>query len=227
MRMLLKDTIAAIHGGAGSLGGAVARAFAREGATVVLSGRTLAGVEAVAAAIRAAGGAAHAAQVDALDSHAVQAHLDDIVRRHGALDIAFNAIGLQDVQDAPLVEMALDDFMRPVLVAMRSHFITATAAGRHMVRQGGGAEPGQVPFPAPWLIRSLRRHRAWPTAPGPVAAPPGDSAAPAAAPAVGWKDRNGVDGPGPPAPATLARSAVGPGRLPRSVTTPSRARTCP
>lgn len=151
--MLLKDKVAAIFGAGGSLGGAVAPAFAREGATVVLSGTGLPSVADVAGAIRAAGGQASTDQVDALDAHAVEAHVDAIVRRHGALDIAFNAIGLQDTQDVPLIEMALDDFLRPVQIAMQSHFVTATAAGRRMRRQGGGvilsltATPGGIGYP--------------------------------------------------------------------------------
>jgi 3-oxoacyl-[acyl-carrier protein] reductase len=65
--MLLENKTAIVYGGSGSVGGAVARAFAREGATVFLAGRTLATLEEVAEEIRAAGGEAETAQVDALD----------------------------------------------------------------------------------------------------------------------------------------------------------------
>jgi NAD(P)-dependent dehydrogenase (short-subunit alcohol dehydrogenase family) len=53
--MLLENKNAVIYGGGGSVGGAVARAFAREGAQVFLAGRTPAKLEAVAEQIRAAG----------------------------------------------------------------------------------------------------------------------------------------------------------------------------
>jgi 3-oxoacyl-[acyl-carrier protein] reductase len=69
--MLLDDKRAVIYGGGGSIGGAVARAFAREGAKVFLAGRTRATLEEVAEAIRATGGAAETAAVDALDEQAV------------------------------------------------------------------------------------------------------------------------------------------------------------
>ncbi|WP_407351155.1 SDR family NAD(P)-dependent oxidoreductase [Luteimonas sp. R10] len=137
--MMLKNRTAAIYGAGGSLGGAVARAFAREGARLVLSGRRLESVERVAAEVRATGGEAEAARVDALDRNAVDAYVDDVVRRHGALDISFNAIGLEDTQDIALVDMDVEDFVRPIRIAMQSHFITATAAGRLMKTQGGGA----------------------------------------------------------------------------------------
>jgi NADP-dependent 3-hydroxy acid dehydrogenase YdfG len=56
--MLLVNKTAVIYGAGGAVGGAVARAFAREGARVLLAGRSLARVEAVAGEIVAAGGTA-------------------------------------------------------------------------------------------------------------------------------------------------------------------------
>ena len=53
--MLLADKNAIIYGGGGSIGGAVARAFAREGARVFLAGRTLESLEDVVEDIRSAG----------------------------------------------------------------------------------------------------------------------------------------------------------------------------
>ena len=64
--MLLESKSAIVYGGGGSIGGAVARAFAAEGARVFLAGRTLGKLETVADAIRSAGGAAHVAELDAL-----------------------------------------------------------------------------------------------------------------------------------------------------------------
>ena len=111
--MLLERKNAVIYGGGGTIGGAVARAFAREGATVHLAGRTLATLEQVAGEIRQHGGTATAAQVDALDEGAVDAHADELVRDHGTLDISMNLISTGDVQGTPLVEMQLGDFERP------------------------------------------------------------------------------------------------------------------
>ena len=76
--MLLDARNAVIYGGGGSIGGAVARAFAREGARVHLAGRTQATLDAVADQIRSAGGAAETAQVDALDERAVDEHADAV-----------------------------------------------------------------------------------------------------------------------------------------------------
>ena len=136
--MLLEGKTAVIYGGGGSIGGAVARAFAREGAGVFLAGRTLERLEAVANEIRRAGGMAETAQVDALDERAVDEHADAVVARAGRIDVSFNLISHGDVQGTPLVEMALEDFERPVVTALRTMFLTSRAAARHMIRQGSG-----------------------------------------------------------------------------------------
>lgn len=148
--MPLQGKVAVIYG-AGPIGGAVARAFAGEGARVYLAGRTQAKLDAVADAIRAAGGFAETAVVDALDERAVIAFVDGAAAQAGRIDISFNAIGLGDVQ-APLLEIAVDDFLRPILTAMRSQFVTTRAAVRHMMNHGsgvilqfGGGGPQTVP----------------------------------------------------------------------------------
>jgi short chain dehydrogenase len=71
--MLLEGKNAVIYGGGGSIGGAVARAFASEGANIFLAGRTLATLDEAAAQIRSAGGEVETARVDALDERAVDA----------------------------------------------------------------------------------------------------------------------------------------------------------
>ncbi len=137
--MLLKDKNAVIYGAGGHIGSAVARAFARDGASVFLAGRTLSRLEAVAEEISAAGGAAEAAQVDALEPEAVEQHLDAIVTKAGRIDISFNAIWIRgDLQGTPLVEMPWEDFTLPVLTGVKTHFLTATAAARHMVQRRSG-----------------------------------------------------------------------------------------
>jgi 3-oxoacyl-[acyl-carrier protein] reductase len=136
--MLLEDKNAVIYGGGGSIGGAVARAFAREGAKVHLAGRTFESLEEVAKEIRSAGGVAETAQVDALDDQAVDQHADAVAASAGGIDISFNLISYADVQGTPLAEMDLEDFERPVMTAIRTQFLTSRAAARHMVREGSG-----------------------------------------------------------------------------------------
>jgi 3-oxoacyl-[acyl-carrier protein] reductase len=136
--MLLDGKVAVVYG-AGSIGGAVARAFGAEGARVFVGGRTAAKAEALAAEIEAAGGAAWGLEVDALDEESVREFVGKVVDEAGRLDISFNLISVGDVQGTPLAEMDWADFMRPIETAVRSNFITVNAAVPHMVRGGGGA----------------------------------------------------------------------------------------
>ena len=136
--MLLQDRTAIIYGGGGAIGGAAARAFAREGARVFLAGRTAATLDAVAEPIRAAGGAAETAEVDALDERAVDRHADAVAAATGAIDVSFNVIGHPYTHGVPLAEMAVDDFMAPVQTAARTTFLTARAAARHMIPRRAG-----------------------------------------------------------------------------------------
>jgi 3-oxoacyl-[acyl-carrier protein] reductase len=131
---LLGGKHAVIYGGGGSIGGAVARAFAREGAIVHLAGRTQETLDAVAEDIRSRGGAAETAVLDALDEAAVDAHADAMP----SLDISFNVITHGDVQGTAIDEMDVEDYLRPVATAVRTTFLTVRAAARHMKRQGGG-----------------------------------------------------------------------------------------
>src|ERR1700759_1285102 len=135
--MLLDGKVAVVYG-AGSIGGAVAKAFGAEGARVFVGDRTGAKAEALAAAIGAAGGVARGLQVDALDKRSVADFIAAVVDEAGRLDISFNLISVGDVQGTPLVEMGWDDFMRPIETAVRTNFLTIKAAAPHMVRGGGG-----------------------------------------------------------------------------------------
>src|SRR5262247_1622121 len=138
MGMLLQNKNAVIYGGGGAIGAAVARAFAREGAKVFLTGLTLAKLDAVAREISAAGGAVETAQVDALDEQTVEKHLDAVINQVGGIDISFNAVGFNEIQGIPLIDLSLEDFIFPITVWSRTVFLTSRAAARRMVRQGTG-----------------------------------------------------------------------------------------
>src|SRR5690349_20436106 len=103
--MLLEGKTAVVDGGGGSIGGAVAKAFAAEGARVFLAGRTEETLARTADQIRDAGGRAEIAIVDALDAEAVDTHADAVASEAGGIDISFNAITHGDVQGTPMVEM--------------------------------------------------------------------------------------------------------------------------
>ncbi len=133
--MLLEDKVAVVYG-AGSIGGAVARAFGAEGARVFVGDRTGAKAEALAAEVEAAGGSARGRVVDAMDEGSVRGFVDAVVGQAGRIDVSFDLISVGDVQGTPLAEMGWEDFMRPIETAVRSNFLTVKAAVPHMPRGG-------------------------------------------------------------------------------------------
>jgi NADP-dependent 3-hydroxy acid dehydrogenase YdfG len=120
MVRLLEKKNAIIYGAGGGIGGGVARTFAREGARVFLVGRTKQPLEAVAAEIKAEGGAADVAVIDALDEQAVEEHVRAVVSKAGSVDVSFNLITRGDVQQIPLVDMTTADLMRAVTNGLTS-----------------------------------------------------------------------------------------------------------
>lgn len=178
--MLLENKTAVIYGGGGSIGGAMADAFAAEGARVFLAGRTPAKLEAVADRIRAAGGQAETAVVDALDPAAVNDHVDAVVEKTGALDISVNVITMDGLFQ-PLADISPDAFVAGIGKTLTAQLVTTKAAARHMVKQQsgvllffGGSDPAnataglgnvQVGFDA---VESLRRQWAVELAPSGV-----------------------------------------------------------
>jgi NAD(P)-dependent dehydrogenase (short-subunit alcohol dehydrogenase family) len=138
--MILKDKVAVIYGAGGAIGGAVARAFATEGARLFLTGRDPAPVQVVAKEIVSAGGSAEAAEVDALDQQAVAVHLQSVIDKAGRVDISFNAVGIPDTKilGVPLVELDVQQFSLPITAYTTSYFLTARSAARHMIPNKSG-----------------------------------------------------------------------------------------
>lgn len=151
--MLLQNKNAIIYGAAGSLGSTVAQALAQAGAKVFLTGRTADRLQKVADTITMAGGKVEVGVVDALNKNAVHEYIGKITQNGTTIDISFCAIDFQSVQDIALTDMSVEDYMRPVTIALQSQFLTSTAAARKMMQQKSGvilsltATPGGIGYP--------------------------------------------------------------------------------
>ncbi len=138
---LLKGKYAVVFGAGGSVGAAVAKEFAAEGAEVFLAGRSKSSVAAVTEQITKSGGSAHTHVVDALDEVAVNPYVDSIVKHAGRIDILFNAVGPLAAEygnGKHAVDLPVDEFMVPLTTIVKTHFITSRAAARHMLKQHSG-----------------------------------------------------------------------------------------
>ena len=170
--MLLENKVCIVYGAGGSIGGAIARGFAHEGARVFLAGRTQSKLDKVAEDIRANGGRADTGVVDALDEKQVTTYVDSVIDAAGQIDVSVNVIGIGDVQK-PLMDIALGDFLQPITIAMRTQFLTTKAAARHMmprktgvILQFGGGGPQTQPGLGGFKIaldamEGLRRQWSW------------------------------------------------------------------
>ncbi|WP_418153597.1 SDR family oxidoreductase [Actinoalloteichus caeruleus] len=136
--MLLENKIAVVYGAGSALGGAVARAFARERAYVFLAERDMAALEPVASRIAEAGGVAEVAAVDPLDPRAVRAHIDEVTSWAGGPHILFNAVPLPRTTSTALVDASVTELVDALNRQVAAQLITAQAAARQMTRSGSG-----------------------------------------------------------------------------------------
>jgi NAD(P)-dependent dehydrogenase (short-subunit alcohol dehydrogenase family) len=133
----LENKVAIIYGD-GTIGGVITKSFAREGAKVFLTGRTVKKLDAIAEQLLSDGGAIETAQLDAFGEKAVEKHMSEVIKKAGKIDISFNAIGIpqKGIQGIPLTELSVESFFLPIITYTQSHFITTKAAARRMVKQG-------------------------------------------------------------------------------------------
>lgn len=150
--MILKGKNAIIYGAAGSMGSAVAKEFAKAGASLFLTGRNHQTLKSFADEIILQGSKVEVDVVDSFDRKAIENHIQKISKRC-SVDISFNATGIDVIQDVPLVELDVADFVQPITKTMETQFLTATAAARIMIEQRSGvilsltATPGGIGYP--------------------------------------------------------------------------------
>lgn len=134
--MRLMGKTALVTGAGGGLGGAIAKRFAAEGASVLCTDRDLARAEATVAAILETGGAASALMADIGEAADCEAQVAETVDRYGRIDIAVNNAGVSLHRLA--LETTAEDWDRVLRINLTGSFLTAQAAARRMVAQGGG-----------------------------------------------------------------------------------------
>lgn len=131
----LTGKIAIVTGGSRSIGAAIAKRLAADGATVAITYNASADrAEAVVSEIIAAGGQALALRADAGDADAVRAVVNEVAQRFGRIDILVNNAGIS-VLGAP-EDIAFEDFQRILAVNVTGVFVATQQALKHM-GQGG------------------------------------------------------------------------------------------
>ena len=134
--MKLANKVALVTGAGGGLGSAIARRLASEGASVLCTDMDLARADAVVAQITDANGTASSLLADVCDPQHCEHQVAETVKRYGRIDVLINNAGVAFHRLA--LDTALDDWERILRINLTGSFLTAQAAARHMVSQGGG-----------------------------------------------------------------------------------------
>lgn len=149
MENILKNKTAVVYG-AGSIGGAVAVAFAKAGAVVFLADHKEENLK------KRADQKIQTVCLDVLDRDAVAAFVKSVVEKTGRVDISFCATSTHQPggeQGAALTELSYEDFAMPMIDYTKATFHTANAVSPYMIKQHSGVIMGmtavvsQVPFP--------------------------------------------------------------------------------
>ncbi len=127
--------IVLVTGGSSGIGRATAKAFAAEGATVVVAGRD---EQRLASAVQEIGGVASAVVADVTDSADVARMVETVVARHGGLDVAFNNAGILG-EPAPAGDLREDVFDAVIGTNLTGTWLCMKHEIAHMRAHGGGA----------------------------------------------------------------------------------------
>ena len=129
----LKDKVAIITGAAKGIGFATAQRFAQEGAIVIMADMNLESVKGAAAQIPNAEGYA----MNVTDRASIQATVDQVMQKHGHIDILINNAGI--TQDARLVKMTEAQFDTVIDVNLKGVFNCTQLIVPHMLEAKSGA----------------------------------------------------------------------------------------
>lgn len=137
----LQGKIAIITGAGSGIGEATAKLFAREGAEVTVADVKVDRAQRVAGEILAAGGRAHAAEVNVGDWDSVHGAVEAVVARSGRIDVLHNNAAAIDemMDDSNILDMSIAAWNFHLNVNLTGVMLGCRAVIPHMIRQGGGS----------------------------------------------------------------------------------------
>ncbi|MDD3347438.1 SDR family NAD(P)-dependent oxidoreductase [Oscillibacter sp.] len=140
MQVDLKDKVVLVTGAGGAIGGAMAKAFARNGAKVAVAGRTLATLQATVDEITAAGGAAAAVIADVGNKESARAMIEETVGLFGALDVLVNNAGINGGPEErkPIHQYSDELWEKIINVDLNGVYYCSKPAILQMEKQGHG-----------------------------------------------------------------------------------------
>lgn len=149
----LSGKVALITGGTGAFGRIAALGLADAGAKVVITASNKAGLEKVAAEVKAAGGSVEIVARRAETEADAEAMVDTAVQKFGGLDILVAGAGMNE--PAPIVDQSLERWEAIMDANVRGSWLASKAAGKQMIKQGRGGKVVLISS-----ARSVRGHPA-------------------------------------------------------------------
>ena len=136
--MRLKDKVAIVTGGGRGIGRAISLAFAAEGASVIISGRSLSQLQDAAEEIRSRNGRVTAIQADVSNEEQIKEMVARTIDEYGKIDILVNNSGITG-PTAPVVEMDLAAWNETIAVNLTGAMLCSREVLKHMIPQKSGA----------------------------------------------------------------------------------------
>jgi NAD(P)-dependent dehydrogenase (short-subunit alcohol dehydrogenase family) len=137
--MKLKDRVAIITGGGTGIGKAISLAFAKEGAAVVITARTLARLEEVAKDIKSRGGKAKAIQTDISDHEQVKRMVAQTIDEFGQIDVLVNNAARGTYNNADVADMKLDEWHESLAINLTGAMLCCKEVLKYMIPRKSGS----------------------------------------------------------------------------------------
>ena len=134
---MLKDKIAVVFAASGAISGAVAKAFAANGAKLYLVARNLGKMEALITEFQSSGLPFELFEAGGMDEVAIEEVFKAVTAKEKRLDIVFNGIGARPSESdygTSTLTIPFEQFIKPVNLHLGSQFLTSRIAAKHMIQ---------------------------------------------------------------------------------------------
>lgn len=136
--MKLQDRVAIIFGGTSGLGEATAKAYADEGAKVVVTGRDQENGNRIVNDMTGKGQEAIFVHADVTKKTEIQVVVDKALETYGQIDILYNGAGIHDGYDNA-VELEEDLYDKLMAINVKAPYLASKMVIPHFIKQGRGA----------------------------------------------------------------------------------------